>query len=119
VTLETWCDKSFAATRWSHRSDDHAVLHLSEGMLLFFQVVPTALCAELSQNFDRGLRSIRLLLWHVQVVHKDNAFHAQSRSVDSRPDFVELHVDDILDLVAMSLSRETNLDGKEFCPIKL
>jgi len=81
-------------------------------MLLVFVVVPAALRHKLSKNFNGGLRTIRLNLRHVQVIDKDNALHAEAGTESTHADLVELAIDNVLHLVAMSLSGETNLNNQ-------
>jgi len=79
-------------------------------MLLVLVVVPTSLSHELSQNLNWGLSSEFLLHGHVKIINEDDALHAEAGSVDTSSNLFELHVDNILNLVAVSLGRETALN---------
>lgn len=81
-------------------------------MLLVLVVVPAALSHELSQNFDWWLGTELFFLWHVKIINKDNSLHSESWTVDTKSDLVKLAINDILNLVAMSLSRETNFNSQ-------
>lgn len=40
MSLEAWCDKRLAATRRSHRSNDHCVNNCPKRMLIILAIIP-------------------------------------------------------------------------------
>jgi hypothetical protein len=111
--LEPWGNERFTTTWSSHGSNKHSIDNISEWMLRVFSVVPASLVNELSKDFDWWLSTIVLLLRHVQVVNKDNASHSKSRTKVIFPSLIKFVVNNVLDLVAVSLSGESHLNDQE------
>ena len=63
------------------------------------------MCKPLSTLLKRLLLSY-LLSRHVEVVHKDDALHAQGRSKHAFPPLVQLVINDVLRLVGTRLRRK-------------
>lgn len=119
VTLESGCDEGLTTTWRAHSRNDHCINDVSEGVLVVTALVPAALVDQLSQNFNWRLCTIVLFLWHVEIVDEDNATHAKFGSEVVLPTLVQLHIDDVLNLVGMGLGRETDLNGDVLLSIKL
>lgn len=88
-------------------------------MLLVFVIIPTTLCHKLSQNFDWRLGTVFFFLWHIKIIDKDDTFHTKTWTVNTSSDLVKFQVNNILNLVAMSLGTETNLNRHVVFPRKL
>lgn len=110
VSLESWGDIRFTTSWRSHSSDDTCVNDISERMLVVFSVVPASLIDKLSQNFNWWLSS-EYLLWHIEIINKDDAFHTESGTKVILSSLIKLHVNNVLDLVTSSLSGETDFDN--------
>lgn len=118
MSLESWSDERFTSTWSSHSSNYHSFLNVSERMLVVFSVIPSSLIDKLSQDLNWWLGS-EVWLWHVQVINKDNTSHSEPWTKVILSSLIQLHVNNVLDLVAMSLSREPDLDHQEFVSGKL
>ena len=79
-------------------------------MLFVFVIVPTTLSHELSQDFDWWLGPIFFFLWHIKIVNKDDTFHTKTWTENTSSNLVKLVVNNVLNLVAVSLRTETNLN---------
>ena len=79
-------------------------------MLWILSIIPTSSINELSKDLNRWLSTIELFLRHVQIVNVDNASHTLSWTKVISPSLVDLAVNNILDLVAVSLGRESNFN---------
>ena len=79
-------------------------------MLGILEVVPAALVEHLTQDLDGRLSSVLLYFGHVQIVDEDNNLVAETGSENTVSSLVELAIDDVLNLVAMGLCRETDLN---------
>lgn len=70
VPHETRRNAGPSSTRRTKCCKDKDVFYLHE--LLILAIVPTLVVHELSQQFDRWLSTVFLLLRHVQIINKDN-----------------------------------------------
>jgi len=93
---------------------------LPERMRHILAVVPAAIgrvrisVDHLPKDFDRRLRTVDLLGWHVQVVHEDKAALAERRPEDTLSALVQLPVNDVLRLLRRGLCAEGKGDVVEF-----
>ena len=113
MSLESWGDERFTTTWCSHSSNDHCINDVSKWMLIVFSIIPSTLILKLSKNFNWWLR-LQENLWHVKIIDEDNTLHTESWTEMVFSSFVEFHVHDILNLVAMSLSRESYFNDQPF-----
>jgi hypothetical protein len=98
VTLESGGDEGLATAWGSHSGDDHGVNDVAERVLVVLSFVPPVLIDELAEDFDGGLSAVVLFLWHVQVVYEDYATHTKLRAEVIFPTFVQLSINDVLNL---------------------
>ena len=119
MSLEPWGDIRSSTSWSSHSCDNHGVNYVSKWVLVIFSVVPASLINKLSQDFNRWLRTIFLLLGHIKIINKNYASHAKSRTEMVFSALIEFHVHDVLDLVAMGLGRESNFNDEPCRRIKL
>ena len=113
VSLESWGDERFTTTWGSHSSNDHCVNNISEWMLIVFSIIPSTLILELSENFNWRLR-FKEDFWHVEIINEDDTLHSKSWTKVIFSSLVKFHINNILNLVAMSLSRESYLNDQPF-----
>lgn len=66
----------------------------------------------LSEQFNRRLGSIDLLLWHVQIINEDNGLLAHLWSEHSLPSLVKAGHDDVLSLIGTCLGGEIDEGGE-------
>jgi len=111
MTLESWSNEWFTAAGRSHGTDDKCILHDTERMLFVLIVIPTALSHKLSENFNGWLCTELFFLGHVKIINEDNTFHSKTRSENTSPDLIKFHVNNVLNLVAMSLGWETDFNS--------
>lgn len=71
-------------------------------MLVVLSIIPTFLILKLSQDLNWWLR-LEEDLWHVEIINKDNALHSESWTEVVFSSLVKFHINDVLNLVAMSL----------------
>lgn len=117
MPLESWGDKRPSSSRRSHRCNEHGIDDVSERMLIVLPIIPPSLINQLPQNFDWWLRSEDDFR-HIEIIDEDNTPHTKSRSEVIPPPLVQLHVNDVLDLIAMSLSREPHLNDQPLVLLK-
>jgi len=113
MSLESWSNERFTTTWGSHSSNNHSVNNVSEWMLVIFSVIPSTLILELSKNFNWRLR-LKEDFRHVKIINKDDTLHSKSWSKVVFSSLIKFHVNNVLNLIAMSLSRETNLNNQPF-----
>lgn len=113
MSLESWSNERFTTTWGSHSSNNHSVNNVSEWMLVIFSVIPSTLILELSKNFNWRLR-LKEDFRHVKIINKDDTLHSKSWSKVVFSYLIKFHVNNVLNLIAMSLSRETNFNNQPF-----
>lgn len=79
-------------------------------MLWILKVVPTLLVHHLTENLNWWLGSILLNLWHVQVINEYDSLLVEFWSKDTSSSLFELTIDNVLHLVTLGLSGESNLN---------
>ena len=79
-------------------------------MSAIFKIVPAALIKQLAQDFNGGLRSVELSLRHIQIVNKNDDLLAKRSTKVARSSLLNFAVNDFLNLIAVGLRRETNLN---------
>jgi hypothetical protein len=67
----------------------------------------------LPQKFEGWLSSILFLLWHVEIINKDNEFFARRRAENAFSTFLKLLVECVLCLICGSLGGECKGDRLE------
>jgi hypothetical protein len=75
-------------------------------MLVIFSVIPSLLILQLSQNLNWWLR-LKENFRHVKIINENDTFHSKPWTEVIFSSFIEFHINDILNLVAVSLSGET------------
>ena len=78
-------------------------MDLSERMLVIFAIVPASLVHELTQDFNWWLGTILFNLRHIQIINKDDSTFRVRWSEHTLSPLFQLRIDNILNLVAMSL----------------
>jgi hypothetical protein len=104
MSSHTLSDMSSTTTWWTHGSDKVHLLKMSEWMLIIFSVIPSTLIDPLSKDLNWRLSTIFLDLWHVQIVNEYNTLHSNSWTEMILSQFSEFTINDVLDLIASSLS---------------
>lgn len=84
-------------------------------MLVILSVIPSSTINHLSQNFNWWLRSILLKFWHIQIININDSPCSKPWSKCISSSLFNLHVNNILHNIAVSLSGETNFDDQPFC----
>lgn len=113
MTLHARSDVSFTTTWRTHGANEHSVDELTEWMLVVSQVIPSTLIQHLAKNLDRRLSTVLFDLGHVQVIDENDDSLAKAGSEYTSAALFKLVVNDILDLVAVSLGREADLNELE------
>jgi hypothetical protein len=108
VSQETHGDAGVSSSWGTHRTQDGHIL--DEHELQVLSVVPALVVHVLSQDLDRGLGAVSLLLGHVQVINEDDALLAHGGSVIPSSPLVHLGIDGVLGLIGRGLGREGNGD---------
>ena len=111
MPLHAGSDLGLATTWRAHRANQHGVNECAERMLVVLEIVPAALVEHLAKNLDGRLRSVLLNLRHVQIIDEDDDFLAVASTEHAGSPLVKFAINYVLNLVAMGLGRETNLDG--------
>lgn len=114
VSLETWSDEGSTTTWWTHGTNKVRVNDVSEWMRVILSIVPATLVLVLSKNFDWWLSSVLLNFRHVEIIDEDNASLSEAWAEMTLSNLTQLSIDDILNLVAVGLGRETALNDKPF-----
>ena len=81
-------------------------------MLVIFSVIPATVINHLSKDLDWWLSSVLLKFWHVQVIDIDNTASSEPWSKSISSPLFNLHIDNILNHVAMGLSGKADLDDE-------
>ena len=111
MPLQTWRDFGLATTWGSHRANQHRIDESSEWMLGIFQVVPATLVEHLAQDFNGRLRTVRLDLWHIEIIDEDDNLLAHTCTENAGTPLFKSAIDDVLNLVAACLRGESNLNA--------
>lgn len=112
MSLESWRDETSSTTWSTHSCDNHGINDISEWMLVIFSIIPSTLINELPQDLNWWLGAVSLLLWHVEIIDEDDASHTESWSEMVFSPLIEFHIDNVLDVVAVGLGRESHLDDE-------
>jgi len=99
------------ATTWrAHSTDEHGVHESTEGMLVVSQIIPAALIEHLAEDLNGRLCAVLLDLRHVEIIDEDDDLLAHAGAEHTSSSLLKLIVNDVLNLVAASLSGETDLN---------
>ena len=86
-------------------------------MFVVLEIVPSTLIEHLTQDFDGRLSSVLLNQRHVEIINEDDNLFAHTSAKDTSTSLFKSTINDILNLIAASLSRETDFDEMVFCLI--
>jgi len=114
MSLESWCNETSSTTWSTHSCDNHRINDVSEWMLVILSIVPSTLINELPQDLNWWLSAISLLLWHVEIIDEDDASHTESWTVVIFSPLIEFHIDNVLDVIAVGLGRESDFNNEPF-----
>jgi hypothetical protein len=87
---------------------------MSEWMLIVSTFIPSTLIDPLTEDLNRRLSTILFDLGHVQVINENNTLHTNSGSKVILSQFGQFTIDNVLNLIASGLSRESNINGEPF-----
>jgi hypothetical protein len=79
-------------------------------MLGILEVVPTLLVHHLTEDLNWGLGSILLNLGHIQVINEYDSLLIKFWTKDTCSSLLKLAIDNVLHLVTLGLSGESNLN---------
>jgi len=99
MTLHSLSDIALATSWWAHGRHKDDVLDLHEGLFFLGSVIPSLMIHPLTQDFNRRLGSIGLLLGHVEIIDEDNETLSSRRAVDTLSSLFKLLIESILGLV--------------------
>ena len=95
--------------RWAHRSAESDVLDLFE-LLVCLDVVPSTVVHPLTKQFNWRLGTVLLLLWHVEIINKDDKLLARGWTKAALLSSAHFTINNILGLVGRGLGGESQAD---------
>lgn len=83
MSLESLRQRLSTTTRRTHRGTEDDVLNDHERLLLLRVVIPSTVILPLSDELDRWLGTVGLLLGHVQIINEDDESLSSGWSIDT------------------------------------
>ena len=95
--------------RWAHRSAESDVLDLFK-LLVCLDVVPSTVVHPLTKQFNWRLGTVLLLLWHVEIINKDDKLLARGWTKAALLSSAHFTINNILGLIGRGLGGESQAD---------
>jgi len=108
MSLESLGNDTFSSSRWTHGRHENDVLNDHERLVFLRTVIPSLMIHPLSQEFNRGLCTVLLFLWHIEIINKQYKPLACRWAINTFSSLLKFFVQGILSLISGSLCRESN-----------